>query len=162
MAGRAQSLLDRLSAEAADPVTLLVGAHYVVAAQLEFHLDTDHEVYSLSDDKPAADGRAVQLRLWGKDRRGLEERIGENALVTLMTVERGLYSASRHRMYVEDLCSLFSGVEKLDQQALWGGVKGFEYYLGTDLQPRDRPRRECLAVNLPLQGWTAGTLSEFQ
>ena len=152
MADRTQTLLD-----ASGPVSLLIGEHYVVAAQMEFHLDTPLDIYSLGSEKPAEDGRALQLRLWDRDREGVEKRGGENALITLMTVERRKYSQRKHRRAVEALCSLFTRVEKLDQMVLWGGVKGFEFYHAVDLQPRELPRAECLAANLPLHDWDTRT-----
>ncbi len=134
-------------------VNILVGEHYVVASQLEFYLGERYQVYTVDNDKAGKDGRSLQLRLWDVDTLGLLKRAGENALITLLVTERGKYSARKHKRAIEQLCAIFSDVTKLHQLSLWGGIKGYEFYYGENIQPRLTENLECVAANLKPINW---------
>jgi len=158
MAGQAQQLLQyqtKLPAtESTIPeVNLLVGDHYIVASQLEFYLGDHYEIYTLDDRNARRDGRSLQIRLWDVNTRGLKKRVGENALIVLLVVERGRYSAPKHRAAIERMCSVFTEVVKLDRLSLWGGIKGFEFYSGMNIRPEGGSNTACVRSNMPLLPW---------
>ena len=158
MAGQAQQLLQYQTKHPAVQSTipaanLLVGDHYVVASQLEFYLGEHYEIYTLDDQKAGKDGRSLQIRHWDVDTRGLKKHVGENALIVLLVVERGRYSAGKHRAAIERMCSVFSQVVKLDQLSLWGGIKGFEFYSGINIRPHGGSNAACVGSNIPPLPW---------
>ncbi len=110
---------------------LLIGEHYVTAAQLSFY--TGRDVYTTEPWKLARDGRAPQMRKWGLDEAGLLQQAGRDALVVYMASERNRYSPERHQAAMERLCSFFGSVEHVDHLNLWDGNKVFDYYLARDL-----------------------------
>lgn len=140
MAARAGEWLERL-----DGVELLVGDHYVTAAQLAFY--TGRAVYTTEPWKLANDGRAPQMRLWDLDEAGLAGRAGEDALVVYMASERKRYTPDRHRAALERMCRMFETVEHLDRLNLWGGVKVFDFYLAKNVG--GGPARQCPAPDAP-------------
>lgn len=150
MAGTVDQLIIQASKNSGiSEVGLLVGEHYVVASQLEFYLGRRYQVYTVDDDKAGEDGRSLQLRLWDIDTGGLLQRAGENALITLLVVERGKYSARKHRAAIERLCSVFSDMKKLGQLSLWDGIKGYEFYYGENIQPWLVENPKCTADLTP-------------
>ena len=158
MAGQAQQLLQYQTSLPAAQSTiaaanLLVGDHYVVASQLEFYLGESYEIYTLDDRNASRDGRSLQIRLWDVDTRGLKKRVGENALIVLLVVERGRYSEHEHRAAIGRMCSVFTQVVKLDQLSLWGGIKGFEFYSGINIRPEGGSNTACVSSNTPLWPW---------
>lgn len=135
MAERAKEWLDRLGEEE----LLLVGEHYITAAQLNFY--TGREAYTTEPWKLGSDGRAPQARIWELDEQGLAEQVGHDALVVYMASERGRYSPERHRFTLERLCRMFESVEHIDHLDLWSGIKVYDYYLAKNLG--NGPAREC-------------------
>ncbi|MDX1555040.1 MAG: hypothetical protein R3212_03345, partial [Xanthomonadales bacterium] len=127
MAGRAQALLDRFEKED----LLLVGDHYVTAAQLSFY--TGRDVYTTEPWKLARDGRAPQMRIWDLDEAGLARQVGLDALVVYLAAERLRYSPERHAAALDRLCTLFGRVEHIDHLNLWDGNKVFDFYLARNV-----------------------------
>jgi hypothetical protein len=135
MAERAGTWLDRLNGDD----LVLVGDHYVTAAQLSFY--TGRTAYTTEPWKLANDGRAPQMRIWELDEVGLAEQRGRDALVVYLAAERGRYTPDRHRAALDRMCRMFEEVEHLDRLDLWGGIKVFDYYLGK--QVGGGPARNC-------------------
>lgn len=141
MAERAEYWLQRLDGEE----LLLVGDHYVTAAQLSFY--TGRTAYTTEPWKLANDGRAPQVRMWGFDEAGLAEQHGRDALVVYMASERGRYTADRHQAALDRMCRMFEEVQHLDRLDLWGGNKVFDYYLARNVD--NGPARDCPAPQPP-------------
>jgi len=124
MAERAETWLQRLNGDE----LLLVGDHYVTAAQLSFY--TGRTAYTTEPWKLANDGRAPQMRIWELDEVGVAEQRGRDALVVYLAAERGRYTPDRHQAALDRMCRMFEQVEHFDRMDLWGGIKIFDYYLG--------------------------------
>ncbi len=127
MAERTREWLERLG----EDNLVLVGEHYVTAAQLNFYVGRD--AYTTEPWKPERDGRAPQLRIWNLDESGLAGQGGRDALVVYMASERGRYSPERHRFAMERMCRMFESVEHVDHLNLWDGIKVFDYYLARNV-----------------------------
>lgn len=137
MAERAGTWLDRLNGDE----LLLVGDHYVAAAQLSFY--TGRTAYTTEPWKLANDGRASQMRIWELDEVGLVEQRGRDALVVYLASERGRYTPDRHQAALDRMCRMFEEVEHLDRLVLWEGIKVFDYYLARNVG--GGPATECPA-----------------
>jgi 4-amino-4-deoxy-L-arabinose transferase-like glycosyltransferase len=97
------------AAEGARPI--VVADSYLQAAQVDFQLDGEADVYALDHPRNARQGRAVQIALWGVDERGLKKRAGRDALVV---VERSDFPAPDRAAWFDHVASLFESMEQVD------------------------------------------------
>ncbi len=120
---------------------IVVGDNYCLAANLEFHLHSLADVYTLDHPRNHKHGRAPQFDAWGTSEAGLRARAGENALVV---VEWSEVSSSRRDEWMAHIGSLFDRLEPLGELrvAHVGTQKAFKeyrFYRGIAIRPEQDP-----------------------
>jgi 4-amino-4-deoxy-L-arabinose transferase-like glycosyltransferase len=71
-----------------EPPALLLADNYIAAAQLQYLLGAEVEVYVADHPMNERHGRGLQFRLWGRDEAGFLRHAGERALVVKELTEK--------------------------------------------------------------------------
>lgn len=128
---------------------LVVTDNYYTAAQVSFATGND-QIYTTDINKVIRDGRQTQYRIWGLDIPGLQENWSEDAI--FITEDSTLDSIEKSSV-MADICSLFSGVNLLDQLFLFQGDKIFSFYHATGLRPEGMERKTFPDCPMPSESW---------
>ncbi|MFZ2236242.1 MAG: glycosyltransferase family 39 protein [Dokdonella sp.] len=107
---------------------ILVADNFMLAAQLDFALDSSTPIYSLDHPLNTKHGRAAQLRLWQRDETGLTSETGKNVL---LVVEE---TAGRERdkaLWLNGLCQRVADLRPVATLNLYDGRKRFAWFRGT-------------------------------
>lgn len=90
---------------------VIVADNYILAANLEFRLDGQAEVYTLDHYRNRADGRSRQFEIWGTSESSLRDRAGEDALVI---VQPRIIRKRNREDWMIHINSFFEQLELLD------------------------------------------------
>ncbi len=120
---------------------ILVGDNYCLAANLEFQLHAQADVYTLDHPRNRKHGRAPQFDAWGRGETGLRARAGEDALVVVEWTE---VSSGRRDAWMAHIGSLFDRLEPLGELRVTnvGAAKAFKeyrFYRGIAIRPQQDP-----------------------
>lgn len=113
----------RLAAMPAD--TVAVADDFILASKLEFALAGSRRVISLDHRLDAKHGRALQLRLWGRDETAIPALAHRPVL--LVVDEEALHPEAREP-WNRHLCALFPGMADAGEVSLDEGRQHFLFY----------------------------------
>lgn len=137
--GRVEAALGELP-----PDAVVVADNFMLAAQLDFHLDGRRRVYSLDHSLNPKHGRALQLAIWGLDESGIEA-LGEGVPV-LFAVEQTATKPEQRPAWQRHWCDRLRLREPPEVLSLHAGRKRFLLYrTETGAQPPSACPRPAMA-----------------
>ncbi len=110
---RAAALLDEAQSSGEQP-PWIVCDHYVLAAEVDFALQSAHPVYVLDHERNADHGRALQYELWGKRLPDLVDHAGQEVLILVEITETGYGERDAWRSAIEACFEEFQLIEKVE------------------------------------------------
>lgn len=117
----------------ADDVDVILADNYVLAAQLEFALDTPLKIHVLDDARARKHGTAYQHRIWALDAPALaQQQPGADALVV---VDFNYHPRRERGALLRRVCGMFDRLQPLGELGLYGYKKRFLLFRGIELKP---------------------------
>jgi len=107
--------------------SVLVADNFMLAAELDFALNGEREVYALDQPINAKHGRTHQLALWQRDEAALDA-LGTQQV--LLVAEPTARRERERAAWMDSLCTRVADLQELVQVDLYGGRKRYRWYAG--------------------------------
>jgi 4-amino-4-deoxy-L-arabinose transferase-like glycosyltransferase len=123
---------------------VIIADNYILAANLEFRLHEEADVYTLDHKINSSYGRSAQFEIWGTGEAGLRKRSGEDALVVVQLKE---VRAGHREKWMAHVSSLFEHLKPLGELSVklparrslspsWAMSVEFQFYRGHAIRPK--------------------------